>query len=296
MADAPAPPPAKPTPPAETPPTRAARRSDQVHEVSFVAHPKLFFAWPLILAGFVLYPLAWPPPQPPAGPAPEVPNAAAPAGPSDDASATTAGPAAPWTSHPGTSRRLEVVGWVYIWVLVIVLLALGVDIERNHAIFLLVLVAAIWLLGLWLRDTRHFTMFGDIYRWFAQLDVQYDRKFGLAVSIVALVPYLLMLFWARLNDRWRITHNEFEHYSFGKMNDSLGRGAKTIRTDFPDVLEMLLGLAGTLIVYNASGTRELRRIPHVLLLPIVRRKLNRILERTAVTAAQIEDEEEEETQ
>jgi len=38
------------------------------------------------------------------------------------------------------------------------------------------------------------------------------------------------------------------------MNDSLGRGAKTIRSDFPDVFELLLGLAGTLIVYNASGT------------------------------------------
>ena len=97
----------------------------------------------------------------------------------------------------------------------------------------------------------------------------------------------------RINDRWRITHNEFEHYTFGKMNDSLGRGAKTIRTDFPDVFELLLGLAGTLIVYNASGTKELRRIPHVMFLPFVRRRLNKILERTAITAAAMEEEEEE---
>ena len=45
------------------------------------------------------------------------------------------------------------------------------------------------------------------------------------------------------------------------MDDSLGRGAKTIRSSFPDVLELVLGIAGTLIVYNATGTKELRRIP-----------------------------------
>jgi fatty acid desaturase len=101
-----------------------------------------------------------------------------------------------------------------------------------------------------------------------------------------------MLAWARINDKWRITHNEFEHYSFGKMDDSLGRGAKTIRTSFPDVFELVLGLAGTLIVYNATGTKELRRVPHVMLLPFVRRRLNRILERTAITAAAMEEEEE----
>jgi len=116
----------------------------------------------------------------------------------------------------------------------------------------------------------------------------------LAVSIILLVPYLLMLLWGRINDRWRITHNEFEHYSFGRMDDSLGRGAKTIRTYYPDVFELLLGLAGTLIVYNATGTRELRRIPHVMLLPLVRKRLNRILETVSITTAQMEEEEDDE--
>ena len=47
----------------------------------------------------------------------------------------------------------------------------------------------------------------------------------------------------------------------------------------------------TLIVYNASGTRELRRIPHVMFLPFVRKRLNRILETTSVTAGAAEEEE-----
>ena len=184
--------------------------------------------------------------------------------------------------------------WIYIWVTVLVLLTLGIDVDRNMAAFWVLLVAAIYILGMWLHDVKGFTLFGDIYRWFAGLNVQYDRRLGLVLSIILAIPYVLMLAWARINDRWRITHNEFEHYTFGKMNDSLGRGAKTIRTDFPDVFELLLGLAGTLIVYNASGTRELRRIPHVMFLPFVRKRLNRILETTSVTAGETEEEEDDE--
>ena len=97
----------------------------------------------------------------------------------------------------------------------------------------------------------------------------------------------------RLNDSWRITHNEFEHRSFGRADDSLGRGAKNIRTSYTDILEFLLGLAGTLVVYDATGTRELRRIPHVALLPLVRRRLNRILEATAIVGLPTDEQEEE---
>jgi hypothetical protein len=110
---------------------------------------------------------------------------------------------------------------------------------------------------------------------------------------VLAVPFAIMLVHSYFDDRWRITHNEFEHYSFGRMNDSLGRGAKTIRTEFPDVFELLLGMAGTLIVYNATGTKELRRIPHIMFLPVVRKRLNVILETTAITAGAMEDEEDE---
>lgn len=226
-------------------------RAGDVHEVVFIAYPKLLFIWPLILAGFLFWPL----------------------------------------SHWGLDAG--VLGWAYLFVLAFVLLTLGVDVDRNQAAFWVVLVAALWILGMWLQD-RQWTLFGDIYRFFAAMNVRYDKGFGLGVSMVMLVPFTIMLLWARFNDRWRITHNEFEHYSFGRMDDSLGRGAKTIRTSFPDVFEALLGLAGTLIVYNATGTQELRRIPHVMFLPLVRRRLNKVLERMAVTsmmAAQAEEEE-----
>lgn len=271
-------PPVRPEPAAGASAAARHAREKALHEINFVTYPKLLFIWPLVLAGFVFYPLAYPEQGAPAA-----------------SVATTGAAQAPSAaSQPllQVSHRLEVLGWVYLWVVVVVLLTLGVDVDRNMAVFWVVVVVGLYVLGLWLRDVHGFTLFGNIYRWFAGLDVQYDRKLGLATSIVLTVPYVLMLLWAHINDRWRITHNEFEHYTFGKMNDSLGRGAKTIRTDFPDVFELLLGLAGTLIVYNASGTKELRRIPHVMFLPFIRRRLNVILETTAVTASQAEDEEE----
>lgn len=315
------PPPAGPAPAPTAAPERPAAGRKATHEVVFVAYPKLLFIWPLIVAGLAFWPLGYPA-RPPAraaaaGGASDAPaggaGAAGPADPAADAGrgAAVEGAAAGEggtaerergettprraAGEPGgVSGRLEVLGWIYLWLAVLVLLAAGVDVDRNMAAFLVILVLAVWLLGLWLQDAKGFTFFGDIYGWFARLDVQYDRSFGLALSIVLLVPYALMLLWARLNDRWRITHNEFEHYAFGKSDDSLGRGAKTIRTSYPDVFELLLGLAGTLVVHNATGTRELRRIPHVVFLPFVRRRLNRILETVSVTPAQLEEEEEEE--
>jgi hypothetical protein len=298
MADTPT-----PTPPEPTPPPPAAEvhvHKHAIHEVRFTAYPKLLFVWPLIVVGYLFWPLSgWIAPNEVHGASAFVAQtpAAAPA----DAAAGTAAPnaAAPGKAAPAQvltpgGQRLETLAWIYLWVLVIVLLTLGVDIDRNRAAFFALLVGLIYLLGVYLRDVRGFTLFGDIYRWFASLDLQYNRSLGLAGSVLLSIPFALMLAWARLNDRWRITHNEFEHFSFGKANDSLGRGAKTIRTDYPDVFELLLGLAGTLIVFNASGTRELRRIPNLMFLPLVRARLDTILERTAVTGGQLTEEEEDE--
>lgn len=213
------------------------------HEVRFISYPKLLFIWPLILMGYLLYPFT--------GGAP--------------------------STGPSTAA------WLYIWALILVIMAIGVDVGRNAAVFWLVLIGGVYFLGLWLRDVQGITVFGDIYKFFRGLNVQYDRSLGLALSILLTIPYLIMVGWAWVNDRWRITHNEVEHYSMGRMDDSLGRGAKTIRSEFPDVFELILGMCGTLIIFDSTGTRELRRIPHVMFLPFVRDKLAKILERTAVT-------------
>lgn len=239
------------TEPISSPPATHKHSHHEIHEVTFITYPKLLFIWPLLLAGFVFYPIA----------------------------------------GYLNEHALSTMGWAYLFIAVLVIMALGVDVNRNQAAFWVVLIFGVWILGLWLRDVKGITVFGNIYNFFASINAKYDRGFGLALSLILLVPYVIMIAWARINDRWRITHNEFEHYSFGKMDDALGRGSKTIRADFPDVFEMILGMAGTLIVYNANGNQELRRIPHVMFLPFVRSRLNKILERTAITTDTTNDDE-----
>ncbi|MEM9882327.1 MAG: hypothetical protein AAF800_05375 [Planctomycetota bacterium] len=212
-------------------------------QVVFHTYPKLIFVWPVIAAGFLFYPLAEP-----------------------------------------FGLDAEVLGWVYLLVVTLTLLTVGIDLERDHAVFWAVVFLAVFFLGQWLDERFDgVTVVGNAYRWFADLDVRYDAALGLALSVLLLPPYVVMIVYARLQHRWRITHNEFEHYSWGRADDSLARGAKRVRSTFPDLLELLLCGAGTLVVYSATGRTELRRIPHVPMIFLVRKRINRLLESTAVT-------------
>jgi hypothetical protein len=287
MADRPQPDPQPITPaPVVEPAHRIAEpREKRILHVTFTAYPKLLYIWPLIVAGFAFWPVAGAPQSAAPITANSSPGVA-------QAPGTNPGASQPTVALPVTSfsLRLERLGWAYIWIALLVVLALGVDLGRNQALVLLLFIAFVWVLGVLLRDKYQFTLFGDIYRWFGAQNVQYDRSLGLCLSILLGVPYVLVVVWARVNNHWRITPNEFEHYSFGRSSESLGRGAKSIKSEFPDFFEAVLGFgAGTLIVCDANGLHELRRIPNILFLPIVRKKIYDVLERTAVTEAAIDD-------
>jgi len=222
--------------------------------IVFYTYPKLLFVWPLILLGYVLWivdgSLGGEPPQ----------------------------------SHD------EVLAWIWGLGLIFTILAMGVDLGRNTMAFWVVVIIALLMLALWLTDAKNIPVFREFKEFFAGLDASYSPGLGLMVSICLTIPYIAMYLWSRLNDKWRFTHNEFEHRSFGKVDWSAARAAKTVRTSYPDVLEAILCLAGDLIIYDARGSKIIRRIPHVPLLPLVRRRIDVILEVTAVTTAQIEDE------
>jgi len=190
----------------------------------------------------------------------------------------------------------EFLGWTYLLIMFMVVLTLGVDLERNHAFVWFAVFVGVFFAVLWLGSSMQVPVFRNIYNFFDKLEIKYSPGFGLALSIVLLPPYLAMVFWARLQHKWRITHNEFEHYSWGRADDSLARGAKRVRSTYPDLLELLLCGSGTLIVYSATGRSELRRIPHVPLLFIVRRRINRLMERTAIVGDMDMDAEEAEAE
>ncbi len=241
------------------PSARARRKANQV---VFHTYPKLVFAWPLILAGFLFYPL--------------------------DA---LIGP--------------QLLGWFYVFIMAGVVMTIGVDIDRNLAVFWLAIFGFLVFAGMWLQDAKQFTLIGDLYDWLFHRNVEYSRGLGLGVSLMLTPPYIVMVVWTHLQHKWRVTHNEFEHYAWGRADDSLARGAKRVRITFPDWLEFVLLGSGTLIVYSATGRQELRRIPHVPMIIRVKKKINRLLESQQVTikdhsemlaAEEVEAEEEEAAQ
>ncbi len=222
------------------------------HEVIFHSYPKLLFAWPLIAVGLLFWVL--------------------------HAVGLLPDPAA------GYSGWLEACAWLYVFTASIVVLTIGVDIERNHAFVWVLLFTVFFLLGMWLSAVQGFTLFGNIYGFFAAFDLQFDPQFGLAMAVILGIPYCVMLGWARLENRWRVTHNEFERRKFGSSEESLARGAKSVTTRFPDLLELLLAGSGTLVVRSATSRTLLREIPHIPMILVVRRKIDRLMETTAVTS------------
>ena len=195
-----------------------------------------------------------------------------------------------WGVDSWFAADAEVMAWVWGITLLVVLVTVGFDINRNYTIFWLVLIGGLLILVLWLRDVKSVRLFGAVYDFFCNLDPVYSHSLGAIISIELSVLYLVMWWWTRVNSKWRITHNEFEHYQFGRIDDSLARGAKRVRSSYPDFFELMLCLAGDLVIFDSTGRRELCRINHVPMLPLVRKRINRILETTAITAGEIEDE------
>ncbi len=191
--------------------------------------------------------------------------------------------------HRGQAVCPESHTWFWLICLILVLVTLGFDLGRNYTVFWVVLLGGCWILILWLRDVKHITIFSKLYTFFTDLNPSLAPSFVLLVSLFLSLFWIIMWFWTRINSKWRITHNEFEHYQFGRMDDSLARGAKSVRTSYPDLFELLVCLAGDLMIFDSSGRKLLLRIPHVPLLPLVKTRINRILESTAVTAVAEEE-------
>ncbi len=185
--------------------------------------------------------------------------------------------------------------WTYIVIVSLVVLTMGIDLGRNASIFCLVLFGGGWLGILWLQDAKNITFFARLAELVAEMQPSISTHALLAFSVIFFIIYLVMFFFALVNDRWRITHNEIEHRAFGHKEDATGRGAKRVLATYPDILELLICLSGTIEVFNATGSTKLLTIKNVPFLPFRMKKISRILESSAVADynAQIEDDSEE---
>lgn len=186
-----------------------------------------------------------------------------------------------------------VAAWTYIGILCLVMLTMGVDLGRNASIFSLVFLVGGWFCILYLEVAKNVTFFARLGEWVAALQPEISPPAMVAIAIVLSIFYLLMMILAFFNNRWRITHNEIEHRVLGHKEDATGRGAKRVVATYPDILELLICLSGTIEVFTSTGTQKLVTIKNVPLLPFRMKKISRILEYSAVNDYTAEEEEEE---
>ncbi len=186
------------------------------------------------------------------------------------------------------NTKLE--AWIYITTLVTVLLTIGVDLNRNLTVVWIITFIACYFAARWLQDVKGVTIFHKVIRTIADLDPRYSSDMGFIASFFLSFFYVVVLIKARLNDRWRITHNEIEHRVLGQSDNAMARGAKRIAASYPDVLEALILGAGTITVYAAQGNTVLATIPHVPLLPFRMKKISHLLDAMSVTPEGTEEE------
>ncbi|KAB2638052.1 MAG: hypothetical protein DVB25_08710 [Verrucomicrobia bacterium] len=180
-------------------------------------------------------------------------------------------------------------GWIFVITLLTVLMAMGFDLSRNLTItWGVALLASVFCL-LWLKDAKNVVVFSQIGHHLASKNplISHDwlDLFGLFGGLL----YLIMYIDVHVNQRWRISHNEIEHFAMLSKDDSLGRGAKRFITSYPDFLELLLCGAGTIQIYSAQGGILLRSIPNVPWLFFRSKRISQILESTEVSAASGEE-------
>jgi hypothetical protein len=212
-------------------------------EIKFHAYPRLIFAWPIILMGFLLYPLdAW------------------------------------------GLVRTDILAWLWGSTLFVVILTMGVHVNRNLSLFWVVFGSAIWLLGIYLRDVRGHTLLSRLSQFVADLNPSYPRHAALTFSVALLVPCLLCWARARIDEKWVISHYEVERRRKFSQRESLPRGGLTIDAQYNDMFKFLFGFGGGSLRILDRGGNVLREIRWVFFLPWVRQHIDEIIEVAPIAA------------
>lgn len=183
----------------------------------------------------------------------------------------------------------EVIAWIYAIATVMVITAMGIDLNRNVTVFFIVFGIACGFIIAFL-GAKGILVFHHLYTWIKDINPTYSPGMGFIISLILSVFFLVMMFKVHINNHWVFTNNSFEHTIVAVGDDSFARGAKRVRAYYPDALEFLLCLSGDLIICDANMGKELKKIPHVLFLPWKWRKINKILASLQVTPEASQDE------
>jgi len=177
-------------------------------------------------------------------------------------------------------------GWIWITTVLVVLITVAADIDRNKAIVLVLFIAVCWLSGYLLQDKKDIQVLSGIYNFFARQDVKFDAGTAMVISVFIAIIEIGVIVMAWLNGRYEITTREITHRIVGRTSDSLPRAAKRIKQECRDMAEAVIGLgAGDVIVLDTQMNVVLR-IPNVPFLWFFRRDIDEVLEVLATTEAE----------
>ncbi len=177
----------------------------------------------------------------------------------------------------------ELLGWVWITVVLLVFICIGTDVNRNKAIVIVLLILLGWTSGALLSDRAQIPVLSHLYNYFAGLGVQFEPGTAKFLGIAILLLLVGTVFIAWFDGRYEITTREITHTRVLRASDSFPRGAKRVKLDWRDLAEVLLGFgAGDVLVIDAQRN-ELLRIPNVPFLWFFRRDIERVLEVLATT-------------
>lgn len=188
-----------------------------------------------------------------------------------------------------------VLGWVWITAMLIVVICIGSDTDRNKTAAIAAVVIILWLSGLLLEAKRGIPVLSNVYDYFASFNVKFDPGTAGVFSIAVLIILFFVVGAAWFDGRYEITTREITHKRIFRTSDSLPRAAKRIKRDWRDMIEVFLGLgAGDVIVLD-TNSNVVMRIPNVPFLWFFRHDVDHILEVLATTevsdeAAAIEEE------
>lgn len=185
------------------------------------------------------------------------------------------------------SAWIELLGWAWITVVLLVLITVATDLDRNRALVVAGLILICWMLGFILESQQNWPVLSDIYNFFARQDVKFEPGTANVISIVIFIILIGVVIVAWFDGRYEITTREITHKRAFRTSDSLPRAAKRIKRDWRDIAEVFLGLgAGDVIVLD-SQKNIVMRIPNVPFLWFFRHDVDHILEVLATT--EVED-------
>jgi hypothetical protein len=178
---------------------------------------------------------------------------------------------------------VELLGWIWITVAMLVLICVGSDLDRNKTIVITFLIVIFWLGGALLDARMKIPVLSRIYNFFDSQNVQFDPGTGKVMSIITFIILVGVVFVAWFDGRYEITTREITHRRVLFTSDSLPRAAARVKRDWRDLTEVLFGLgAGDLIVIDANKNIVMR-IPNIPFLWFFRQDVDHILEVLATT-------------